>query len=117
MLLLLFAGFAEREKIPPRFRFRAGLVERRFLRRWTGFDRLPLLKTTLVFPGFMTVEPYPVITFLAAFLRRALVRGRCEDFRLAFSAARCREVPKNLICLALMRRFAMRLPLFPGFAM
>jgi hypothetical protein len=37
---------------------------------------------------------------------------------LAFNAALCREVPKNLICLALMRRFAMRLPLFfPGFAM
>ena len=104
--------------MPPRFRLRAGLVARRFLRRWTGFDRFPLLKTTLVFPGFITVDPYPVITLRAAFLRRGLVRGRCEGFRLAFNAALCREVPKNLICLALMRRFAMRLPLFfPGFAM
>src|ERR1017187_7228773 len=117
MLLLLFAGFAERAKIPPRFRFRAGLVERRVLRRCLGFARFPLLKTTFVFPGFITVDPYPVITLRAAFLRRALVRGRCEDFRLDLNAARCREVPKNLICFALMRlfRFAAMRP--PGFAM
>ena len=102
--------------MPPRFRLRAGLV-RFALRRCFGFARLPLLKTTLVFPGFMTVEPYPVITFLAAFLRRALVRGRCEDFRLVRRAAFWRFVPKYLICFALRRLLAMRPLFFPGFAM
>jgi hypothetical protein len=72
-ILCPFAGFPVRAKMPPRF---LRLLGAELLRRF-----LPLLKTTFVFPeglrfffrrGFITVEPYPVMTFRAGFL----VRGR-----------------------------------------
>jgi hypothetical protein len=61
--------------------------------------------------GFITVEPYPLMTLPPPFGGLRFVAGAC---RLAFSAAFWRLVPKCLICFALILRrvFAMLL-LFP----
>lgn len=90
------------------------------------------LKTTLVFPdealrfflrflwGFITVEPYPVITLRAGFLVfRERGRWEADDFR-RFFAEFCRRFPPNPAAICFLENFFAFaiLPAFrPGFAM
>lgn len=89
------------------------------------------LKTTLVFPadealrlrfflsGFITVEPYPVMTLRAGFL--VLGRWEADDLR-RFFAEFCRRFPPNPAAICFLENFFAFaiLPAFrfrPGFAM